>query len=202
MNWNDHETLHCIPSPVRVEKFRLTEEEEDEIDLDDIPGEELECQGNLALVGKLFTQNASNVEAMKSVLRASWKPTKGMAVREIDKNLEKVIEQGQWAFNNHLLLLKEISGKEQPRDLIFECAYFWVKVYNVPFVKRTRTLAIAIGNKQGKYLDFDEADILGWSSGEKIWVDFRIERLPGFCYVCGCLGHSMKECDDYDEESP
>ncbi|KAL2944371.1 Lipoxygenase 2 chloroplastic [Bienertia sinuspersici] len=99
--------------------FRLTEEEQDEIDLDDIPDEELECQENLALVGKLFTQNAFNIEAMKS-------------------NVNKPLPRGS---------------------------------------------TMKIG-------------------GEKIWVDFRIERLPGFCYVCGCLGHSMKECDDYDEESP
>ncbi|KAL2897067.1 Collagen alpha-1(I) chain [Bienertia sinuspersici] len=38
--------------------------------------------------------------------------------------------------------------------------------------------------------------------GEKIWVDFRVERLPRFCYVCGCLGHNMQECHDFDEDIP
>ncbi|KAL2905283.1 hypothetical protein RDABS01_003993 [Bienertia sinuspersici] len=198
-------------------KLRLIEEEEDAIDLDEIPDEELECQVSLALVGKLFTQNSFNIEALKFVLRTSWKPTK--------EDREKVIEQGPWAFDNHLLLLREISGREQPRDLVFDAVDFWVKVYNVPFVKRTRYLATTIGSKLGKLLDFDETDISTWAKymrirvrlnvnkplprgstmkigGEKIWVEFRMERLSGLRYVCGCLGHNMKECNDYDDETP
>ncbi|KAL2932148.1 Branchpoint-bridging protein [Bienertia sinuspersici] len=38
--------------------------------------------------------------------------------------------------------------------------------------------------------------------GERIWVDIKIERLPGFCYAIGCLGHVLRECSAYDEEVP
>lgn len=30
---------------------------------------------------------------------------------------------------------------------------------------------------------------------KKIWVEIEYERLPNFCYVCGCLGHVKLDCD-------
>ncbi|KAL2907049.1 Gag polyprotein [Bienertia sinuspersici] len=217
-------------------KFKLTEEEDEEIDLDVLPDDEMQTQIELALVGKLFTNSSFNIEAMKNVLRASWKPIKGMTVREIDKNLfvfqffnhldkEKVINQSPWAFDNHLLLLREISGREQPKDLSFDSVDFWVRVYNVPFAKRSKSLASTIGNKMGNFLEYDDSDISGWSKfmrirvrmnvlkplprgvtmrirGEKIWVDFWFERLPGFCLICGQLGHIARECEDFDKDIP
>ncbi|KAL2899870.1 SkfA peptide export ATP-binding protein SkfE [Bienertia sinuspersici] len=111
--------------------------------LDAIPDEDMAPQVGLALVGKLFTNISFNIEAMKSILRASWKPIKGMAVREIDKNLVRMK-----------------VDKPLPRGSMMK---------------------------------------LG---GERIWVDIRIERLPGFCYSYGCLGHVLRECSDFDEEVP
>ncbi|KAL2943510.1 hypothetical protein RDABS01_031858 [Bienertia sinuspersici] len=206
-------------------KFRLTEDKEDKINLDGVPDDEMAPQVELALVGKLFTNSSFNIEAMKNVLRSSWKPVKGLAVREVDHNLfdfqffcasdrARVIEQSPWSFDNHLLLLRELSGFEQPKDLCFDSVDFWIKIYNVPFLKRSKTLAYMVGNKLGQFLDFDESDISGWTKymrvrvrfrvekplprgtvmkigGEHIWVDIKIKRLPGFCYACGCWGTSF-----------
>ncbi|KAL2897066.1 DNA-directed RNA polymerase II subunit RPB2 [Bienertia sinuspersici] len=99
----------------------------------------------LALVGKLLTNSSFNIDAMKSVLKDPWKPLKG-----------------PWAFDTHLLLLREIPGKEQPKDLVFFTSNFWIKVYNVLFVRGTKSLVEIVGNKLGKFLEFDESDLSGW----------------------------------------
>lgn len=28
-----------------------------------------------------------------------------------------------------------------------------------------------------------------------MWIDFKYERLPNFCYICDCLDHNDKDCD-------
>ncbi|KAL2931465.1 DhaKLM operon coactivator DhaQ [Bienertia sinuspersici] len=137
---------------------------------------------------------------MKNVLRASWKPVMGMAVREIVKNLFV------FQFINHTIR----KSREQPKDLAFDTVVFWVKLYNVPFHKRTKGLAATIGNKIGMFLDYDDSDKSRWSKsmrvrvqmnvhkplpggtpmrimGERFWVDFRIERLPGFVLLVDAL---------------
>jgi len=37
---------------------------------------------------------------------------------------------------------------------------------------------------------------------KKIWLDFKYERLPFYCYSCGKIGHYATYCKDipYDEE--
>ncbi|KAL2899896.1 Trehalose phosphorylase [Bienertia sinuspersici] len=99
-------------------KFQLTEEEHDEIDLDVVPDDEMAPQINLALAGKLFTRSSFNFEAIKRL-------------------------------NVH---------KPLPRGTVMKL------------------------------------------TGERIWVDFRIERLLGFCLACGCLGHVLRGCESFDED--
>ena len=33
--------------------------------------------------------------------------------------------------------------------------------------------------------------------GEKFWVNFKYERLPTFCFLCGKLGHDDKHCLEF-----
>ncbi|KAL2929274.1 Lipoprotein PrgK [Bienertia sinuspersici] len=47
---------------------------------------------------------------------------------------EKVMDQGPWSFDGKLLLLKDVKRGEQPAEMSFNMARFWVKVYQVPEV--------------------------------------------------------------------
>lgn len=33
------------------------------------------------------------------------------------------------------------------------------------------------------------------ADGQRLWINFKYERLSTFCFVCGKLGHDNKHCD-------
>ena len=37
--------------------------------------------------------------------------------------------------------------------------------------------------------------------GESRWVNFKYERLPNFCYQCGLLSHTLKDCPNQDKNT-
>lgn len=37
--------------------------------------------------------------------------------------------------------------------------------------------------------------------GDKVWISFKYERLPNFCFHCGILGHDQKHCPSLPSDS-
>ncbi|KAL2920896.1 Polyribonucleotide nucleotidyltransferase, partial [Bienertia sinuspersici] len=70
-------------------------------------------------------------------------------------NKEKVLDQGPWSFDKKLLLLKEVVAGEHPAEMVFNAVRFWVKVYQLPVDKRKKSMAAAMTNKMGKFVDLD-----------------------------------------------
>ncbi|KAL2903855.1 hypothetical protein RDABS01_002565 [Bienertia sinuspersici] len=221
----------------RWKALTLTEAEDDALVCEEEEVDEVSDQlVALSLVGKLLTNAPFNPEALKNTMRSLWKPTKSLVVREIEDNIfvfqfflradrEKVLEQGPWSFDGKLLLLKEVKKGEQPAEMAFNIARFWVKAYQIPVDRRRRSMAVAIANKMGKFVDFDGTDPFGYKKymrfrvdldiskplmrglkvqvgGAQKWVEFKYEKLTDFCYVCGLFGHAAKECSQYDEDLP
>ncbi|KAL2892372.1 Homeobox protein Hox-A7 [Bienertia sinuspersici] len=105
------------------------------------------------------------------------------------------MEHGPWSFYGKLLLLKEIVPGEQPAEMVFDVVRFWVKAYQLPVDKRKKSMAVAMANKMGKFVEFDSSDPFGY----KKFMRFRVNIDP-----CKPLMRGMKvlECSFYDEEIP
>lgn len=177
------------------------------------------------------------MRAFKSTIVESWRLRNPVEIQELSKNLylfvfstkrdlESVLKMGPWSFDRSILVLKRISGTEQPSEMAMDSVSFWTRVYDLPLVLRTDQMAERIGNLVGKYEEADKLEthrlgkflrlkvsidlkkplkrgtVLRFQ-GKDLRVDFKYERLPTFCFVCGMIGHQLKDCEEaverYDE---
>ncbi|XP_058732884.1 uncharacterized protein LOC131604465 [Vicia villosa] len=142
------------------------------------------------------------------------------------REMENILKNGQWSFDRNLLVLSRITGEEQPSELNMHFGTFWVRVYELPLMLRSEAMAKKLGGILGDFeeLDTKEAHRNGRFLRIKVNIDlrkplkrgtmvrfkeknlrvhFKYERLPTFCFVCGKLGHQIKDCDvvgDLSEE--
>ncbi|KAJ8420788.1 hypothetical protein Cgig2_011606 [Carnegiea gigantea] len=150
-------------------------------------------------MGKLFTKTFYNVGAMKSLLRNTWKPTKGIITREVDKNLfsyqffsesnmKLAFNGGPWPFNGCTLLLKEINRMEQLSKI-----NFGLLVGVDRSIKFQVDVDVSKPLKRGIWVKFE---------GKWIWITLRYVIFADFCYTCGRLGHTYKGYELFDEDVP
>lgn len=139
------------------------------------------------------------------------------------KDVENILKNGPWSFNRSLLVLKRVSGEEQPSDPEMHIVSFWAKVYDLPPKLRTESMAKRLGDIIGVYEEMEQRD--GTKSGRslrvKVSIDlrkplkrgtvtryqekqlrvfFKYERVPTFCFACGRIGHQLKDCEENDAD--
>ncbi|KAJ8426111.1 hypothetical protein Cgig2_031778 [Carnegiea gigantea] len=144
---------------------------------------------------------------MKSVFKSIWKPSKGVVIKEIEKNLfafqffsrydkEFVMNEGSWAFDGCILLLKQMAGWEQPSEVQFTTARLikdWCLV-----VGCEDDFLCGVDKSLNFRVDIDITKLLRrgvriTADGNPIWIRLKCVRLPDFCYACGKLGFPEAE---------
>ncbi|KAK6115907.1 hypothetical protein DH2020_008176 [Rehmannia glutinosa] len=113
----------------------------------------------------------------------------------------------------------EIQGLQHPRDITFDKIDIWVQLHSLPLAFMNKKVIESIGGKVGKLVEVDEGDGGNYwgkfarirvtlemdkplkkcisvkvEDAEEILVILVYERLPDFCYACGCIGHVVKDC--------
>lgn len=137
-----------------------------------------------------------------------------------DLDVQRVLNDGPWTFNQQVLLLKKLEGDDQLQNIRLSDLFIWIQVYDLPIGFNSEIIHKSIGNYVGKFLEFDPKNFQGlWrnylrikvaidvrrplrskmrikkSGGEWIWINFMYERMPSFCFYCGKIGHTDKLCE-------
>jgi hypothetical protein len=139
---------------------------------------------------------------------------------EFENSWEKIniLEGRPWLFDGNLFAVMPFDGLTPPSQLVFEKAAFWVRMYNLPLACMGSDIGKQIGATVGEVVEVDQNDgEAKWGEflrvriiidltkpldrGRKInirnkstWVKFKYEKLPNFCYHCGVVRHSRRDC--------
>lgn len=210
----------------------LESDDEGGLILEDIPDNISQSGLEKCLVGSFITNKKVNFVAMQETLASIWRPVKGVFMEETsypniflfkffhDLDVQRVLNDGPWTFNQQALLIKKLEDGDQLQSLKLSELYIWVQVFDVPIGFNSEYIHKGIGNYIGKFLASDPKNFKGlWrnyvrikvaidvrrplkskmkmkkSGGDWIWINFKYERLPSFCFYCGIIGHSEKFCE-------
>lgn len=133
-----------------------------------------------------------------------------------DKN--RVARDGPWHFDKCLILVEDFDRTQQVKNICMTKASLWV--HNLPLMARNEYVGREVGVALSvvEEVDVDHGEVVWgefmqvWISidiskpllqrkklnlglSEPVWVQFTYERLPNFCYYCGRLRHTNKECN-------
>ncbi|XP_031106836.1 uncharacterized protein LOC116011413 [Ipomoea triloba] len=142
-----------------------------------------------------------------------------------EKDVLRVMEDGPWSFEQSLLILKRVVPPEVPESVNLNSTDFWVQIHSLPVGLRSEAILSAMGNFIGSLVKTDERNFDGSmrsffrirvsinvtkplrkgmrlkvENGDWVMVEFKYERLPTFCFLCGIIGHGEKFCPKSWEE--
>ncbi|XP_065620728.1 uncharacterized protein LOC136063773 [Quercus suber] len=171
-----------------------------------------------------------NLWAAKNLLRSVWKLGHDLKIKDVGEGLMQfkfsmesqlnwVLNNGLWSFDNHLLLLKRWEKGMMTFTVDFKVVPIWVQVWGLPFDLMNEEAGKDIGGGIGRVLEVDCKAIAADQAcflrirvelpldkpirrgtpvlspeGVRVQIAFQYERLVGLCFSCGKLGHEAKEC--------
>ncbi|XP_019161882.1 PREDICTED: uncharacterized protein LOC109158426 [Ipomoea nil] len=140
------------------------------------------------LVRRFLTRKLVKLEFMREVLASVWQPVCGVQVSELHPNLfmfvfyhqtdlQRVIDEGPWAFDNHTLVCRPVEDGVLPVDVVLDSVDMWVQVYGLPMGYTSTIIQEQVGNTLGRFVKGDERfDDRPWKAFYRIRVSIPVAK--------------------------
>jgi hypothetical protein len=130
----------------------------------------------------------------------------------------RILEGRPWLLDGNLISVADFDGTTPPAQITFDNEALWIRMYNLLLSCMGKEVGKNIGASVGMV---DEIDILddevGWGEylrvrivldltkplargrmlhleNKFIWIPFKYEKIPKFCYSCGVIKHGKTGC--------
>ncbi|CAH9119202.1 unnamed protein product [Cuscuta europaea] len=125
---------------------------------DPIENSDVTTEGfNLADVARVVSDKRVRAVSFCQTMAMVWQPVKGVSINEIEDSkfllqfyhegdLNRVVEEGPWSFEQNLVVIKRLGRTEKPLKVPLDHADFWVQVHNLPLSYMTARATRGIAN--------------------------------------------------------
>uniref|UniRef100_A0A803PIN7 Reverse transcriptase domain-containing protein n=1 Tax=Cannabis sativa TaxID=3483 RepID=A0A803PIN7_CANSA len=136
---------------------------------------------------------------------------------EID--IQLVIDGSPWTYDRKPFIFTRLKEGDNPRLVEINHLDMWVQLHNLQPGNMTLSVMTALGNFIGTFIESDPNNFVGvWRDFLRVrvrinvikpikrrmkvstdnaswyWANFKYEKLPTFCFICGIIGHSERFC--------
>uniref|UniRef100_A0A803PKY1 Zinc knuckle CX2CX4HX4C domain-containing protein n=1 Tax=Cannabis sativa TaxID=3483 RepID=A0A803PKY1_CANSA len=139
-----------------------------------------------------------------------------------------VLEGTPWTFNKIPLIIQRLNLGENPRLVPLNTMEIWVQVYDLRVGFQSDRVLRACGAYIGQFVSSCPKNYSGiwreylrvrvlinidkplkrrmkiyYTKEDYFWANFKYERVPTFCFICGILGHGERFCPrvfDFNQE--
>nr|POF01474.1 hypothetical protein CFP56_59815 [Quercus suber] len=166
-------------------KLSVTEEEGEGIDLGSNSTRAAKEVGKNCVIMKIMTLKSTSLDTLRKNLRMLWKTNKWVNFSELEaelflvefgdgKDKKKVLNMSPWSFEKQLVILQEFEGEQTPKEMELKWSPFWIQIFNLPLMSRTKETGWAIGTSLGAVMEVDVPDS-GVHWGKRLRVRVRID---------------------------
>uniref|UniRef100_A0A803PKN9 CCHC-type domain-containing protein n=1 Tax=Cannabis sativa TaxID=3483 RepID=A0A803PKN9_CANSA len=138
-----------------------------------------------------------------------------------NNSLERILGKSPWVLNVGFLILERMKGILTDWEAALYSFTILGRILNLPIKAITKLNMARLAGMAGEVIDIQETDVnrivvngffkfkvrnsiqskllpgyLFPHEGQRIWLQFKYDRLPYMCFNCGRIGHEMRQCNE------